>query len=319
MFCRHCGAELPDDAQFCEKCGKSLEPAGAGTPAVQEPPATPAGDQGGLIGLDLSNLLNPAKKPIFYPVSEEGIDFTKDEVIYLCKLGVTFWKPLKYTHASLYRETAQPVIFLLNNEVVKILGANFSTFKQVRMGHRTEVGTVERELTFFWFLDLTFPISQISGIKNVFQTQAGTRVRLEKKDFRGVEIKSKGDCNADIFIEFAGEAEFIRKEDKRKELLTNQKAELVLFPLRSAQQVDFKNYFGALGNLGLIDDGSEERITDFYENKFKVLSKLLKRFTKDSQETTITPSLTVKFVMLQSNLGERPGFKDGSWVKEAFE
>lgn len=27
MFCRHCGAQLPDDANFCSKCGKPQTPA----------------------------------------------------------------------------------------------------------------------------------------------------------------------------------------------------------------------------------------------------------------------------------------------------
>ena len=26
MFCRHCGANVPDDSRFCSKCGKSLDP-----------------------------------------------------------------------------------------------------------------------------------------------------------------------------------------------------------------------------------------------------------------------------------------------------
>ena len=26
MFCRHCGADVPDDSRFCSKCGKSIDP-----------------------------------------------------------------------------------------------------------------------------------------------------------------------------------------------------------------------------------------------------------------------------------------------------
>ena len=40
MFCRYCGAHIPDDSRFCPKCGQTLEQPGP-TPAqdpVPEPP-----------------------------------------------------------------------------------------------------------------------------------------------------------------------------------------------------------------------------------------------------------------------------------------
>lgn len=40
MFCHNCGAELPDDANFCSKCGKQQAP--AASPVVPE--AAPAAE-----------------------------------------------------------------------------------------------------------------------------------------------------------------------------------------------------------------------------------------------------------------------------------
>ena len=43
MFCTKCGTDLPDDSQFCRKCGQSLGISASGGPAAAVPPmAVPA-------------------------------------------------------------------------------------------------------------------------------------------------------------------------------------------------------------------------------------------------------------------------------------
>ena len=42
MYCPKCGAKLPDDASFCNKCGAHVEPIESGGPTPQEPIVTAA-------------------------------------------------------------------------------------------------------------------------------------------------------------------------------------------------------------------------------------------------------------------------------------
>ena len=37
MYCPKCGAKLPDDASFCNKCGSRVEPIESSGPTSQEP------------------------------------------------------------------------------------------------------------------------------------------------------------------------------------------------------------------------------------------------------------------------------------------
>lgn len=41
-YCANCGAQLPDDAQFCGACGAAIQPAAQAAPPQPEPPLQPA-------------------------------------------------------------------------------------------------------------------------------------------------------------------------------------------------------------------------------------------------------------------------------------
>lgn len=63
MFCNYCGASLPDDAQFCGACGKSLVQAdpGQSNAPVEEAPAAPVQE-------------TPSAPEMLYDVSESAPD-----------------------------------------------------------------------------------------------------------------------------------------------------------------------------------------------------------------------------------------------------
>lgn len=63
MFCRRCGASLPEDAAFCPRCGSALE----GPPPARPQAAQPAPDDRPVNQLGLAGLIT-AIVALFVPV-----------------------------------------------------------------------------------------------------------------------------------------------------------------------------------------------------------------------------------------------------------